>query len=106
MRRLSARGGRKQSARAKLRKEIPDGGKPCAVRAKSRAAYLRYDCQNLVAAILRRPPAYFELRFVRHRRLQTADVGGISIGSAGTSVFTDTCGQLSPLKFNVTFCVY
>jgi hypothetical protein len=39
-------------------------------------------------------------------RVQTGDEGGISMGSAGTSVFTDTWGQLNPLKIKATFCEY
>ena len=33
-------------------------------------------------------------------------VGGTSIGAAGTSVATETCGQVRPLKFRNTTCEY
>jgi hypothetical protein len=39
----------------------------------------------------------------------SGDVGqlhGTGIGSLGTSVATDTCGQESPLKFSSTICEY
>ena len=32
--------------------------------------------------------------------------GGTGISSAGTSVFTETCGQVRPLKFRKTSCEY
>jgi hypothetical protein len=32
--------------------------------------------------------------------------GATMMSSAGTSVFTETCGQVSPLKFSSTVCVY
>jgi hypothetical protein len=32
--------------------------------------------------------------------------GGIGIGFAGTSVATETCGQVRPLKFSMTVCEY
>ena len=68
----------------------------------------RFGFENLAAAVLRRGRRLLISNYglCATAVFQTGDVGGISIVSAGTRVFTDTCGQLRPLKFNVTFCVY
>src|SRR3954462_2457640 len=42
----------------------------------------------------------------KRRAAQLKIYGVIGTGSFGTSVATETCGQVSPLKFRKTVCVY
>jgi len=62
-----------------------------------------HTCGQSAAGSIRPPDAHISNKFRNRPQVSGSRLDGIGIGSAGTRLATEACGQLRLLKFRITF---